>query len=78
MCNAAGWKTPMLEKMLFRHHLVFLMQVPSHTVNAASNGPIVGLESSLVQKSVGMAIAPGVSSFDDPHQKGVGARNELL
>jgi hypothetical protein len=49
----------MLDKMLLGIALLFLLQAPSHTVNAASNGLIVGLESSPVQKPVGMAIAQG-------------------
>jgi hypothetical protein len=45
----------MLDKMLLGIALLFLLHVPSHTVNAA--GPIVGLESSLVQNPMGMGMA---------------------
>lgn len=56
-CGSMG--NPMSDSMLLGIALLFLLQVPSHTVNASSTGPIVGLESSLVQKLVGMTTAQG-------------------
>jgi hypothetical protein len=50
---------PMLDKMFLGITMLILLQIPSHTVNAASTGPIMGLESSLLQKPAGTTIAQG-------------------
>jgi hypothetical protein len=48
---------PMLGKTFLGFTMLFLLQVPSHTRNAASTGPIVSLEFSLCLNPMGTAMA---------------------